>query len=81
METKRLSQQDIQTAADLLRAGGLVGIPTETVYGLGANGLDPAAVGPDLSGQGPPPGQPPDPAHPGGGLAGAVLPGHPGGGL
>ena len=45
METKRLSQQDIQTAADLLRAGGLVGIPTETVYGLGANGLDPAAVG------------------------------------
>ena len=28
METKRLSQQDIQTAADLLRAGGLVGIPT-----------------------------------------------------
>ncbi len=45
METKRLSQQDIQTAADLLRIGGLVGIPTETVYGLGANGLDPAAVG------------------------------------
>ena len=45
METKRLSQQDIQTAADLLRAGCLVGIPTETVYGLGANGLDPAAVG------------------------------------
>ena len=45
METKRLSQQDIQTAADLLRAGGLVGIPTETVYGLGATGLDPAAVG------------------------------------
>ena len=45
METKRLSQQDIQTAADLLRTGGLVGIPTETVYGLGANGLDPAAVG------------------------------------
>ena len=45
METKRLSQQDIQTAADLLRTGVLVGIPTETVYGLGANGLDPAAVG------------------------------------
>ena len=45
METKRLSQQDIQTAADLLRAGGLVGIPTETVYGLGATGLDPAAGG------------------------------------
>ena len=24
--------------------GGLLGIPTETVYGLGANGLDPEAV-------------------------------------
>ena len=27
-----------------MRRGGLVGIPTETVYGLGANGLDPDAV-------------------------------------
>lgn len=32
------------TAAALLRAGKLVAIPTETVYGLGANGLDEAAV-------------------------------------
>lgn len=45
MDTQRLTQNDIQQAAALLRAGGLVGIPTETVYGLGANGLDPAAVG------------------------------------
>lgn len=44
METKRLTQNDIKTAAEILRTGGLVGIPTETVYGLGANGLDPAAV-------------------------------------
>ena len=28
----------------ILRSGGLVGIPTETVYGLGANGLNPEAV-------------------------------------
>lgn len=35
---------DAQQAADILRAGGLVGIPTETVYGLGANGLNPQAV-------------------------------------
>ena len=28
----------------ILRAGGLVAFPTETVYGLGANGLDGAAV-------------------------------------
>ena len=32
------------TAAHLIRAGELVAIPTETVYGLGANGLDEAAV-------------------------------------
>ncbi len=31
-------------AAEILRAGGLVALPTETVYGLGANALDPAAV-------------------------------------
>jgi L-threonylcarbamoyladenylate synthase len=31
-------------AADLLRGGGTVAFPTETVYGLGANALDPAAV-------------------------------------
>lgn len=31
-------------AAEILRSGGLVAFPTETVYGLGANALDPAAV-------------------------------------
>jgi len=34
----------IARAAELLRAGRLVAIPTETVYGLGANALDEAAV-------------------------------------
>lgn len=34
----------IGKAADVLRAGHLVAFPTETVYGLGANALDPAAV-------------------------------------
>ena len=33
-----------ETAARLIREGKLVAIPTETVYGLGANGLDEAAV-------------------------------------
>jgi L-threonylcarbamoyladenylate synthase len=33
----------IARAAAVLRAGGLVAFPTETVYGLGANALDPAA--------------------------------------
>src|SRR5712671_7791496 len=35
---------EIATAARLLRAGRLVAFPTETVYGLGANALDPEAV-------------------------------------
>jgi L-threonylcarbamoyladenylate synthase len=34
----------IRRAAELVRAGGLVAFPTETVYGLGANALDDAAV-------------------------------------
>ncbi len=34
----------ISEAAEILRAGGLVAFPTETVYGLGANALDPIAV-------------------------------------
>jgi L-threonylcarbamoyladenylate synthase len=35
---------DLDKAAALIRAGRLVAFPTETVYGLGANALDPAAV-------------------------------------
>ena len=34
----------VQAAGELLRAGKLVAIPTETVYGLAANALDPEAV-------------------------------------
>jgi L-threonylcarbamoyladenylate synthase len=34
----------ITRAAEVLRRGGLVAFPTETVYGLGAAALDPAAV-------------------------------------
>ena len=47
MDTKILttSKEDIRTAAEIIRAGGLVAFPTETVYGLGANALDPEAVG------------------------------------
>ncbi len=39
-----VSDAAIAEAAAVLRAGGLVAFPTETVYGLGANALDPAAV-------------------------------------
>ncbi len=38
------SVRAIEQAAGILRRGGLVALPTETVYGLGANALDPAAV-------------------------------------
>jgi L-threonylcarbamoyladenylate synthase len=34
----------LEEAASILRSGGIVAFPTETVYGLGANGLDPEAV-------------------------------------
>ena len=47
METKVLSAtaaDTAQLAADLIKDGQLVALPTETVYGLGANGLDENAV-------------------------------------
>ena len=44
MNTEALTARDVDRAAAILRAGGLVGIPTETVYGLGADGLNSEAV-------------------------------------
>ena len=43
MKTKRLTDH-IEEAAAVIRGGGLVAVPTETVYGLAGNGLDAAAV-------------------------------------
>ena len=37
-------EDPIQKAALIIRSGGLVVFPTETVYGLGANAIDPRAV-------------------------------------
>ena len=42
--TPQLFQSAVRRAAELLRAGELVALPTETVYGLAANALDPRAV-------------------------------------
>lgn len=39
-----VSDAELVRAAAVLRGGGLVAIPTETVYGLAANALDPQAV-------------------------------------
>lgn len=50
MPTVRVDREDpdrgiIERAAEIIQRGGLVAFPTETVYGLGANALDDAAVG------------------------------------
>ena len=43
-DTAELFDAAVQRSAVLLRAGELVALPTETVYGLAANALDPRAV-------------------------------------
>lgn len=47
METKIFENttENIEAAALIIRRGGLVAFPTETVYGLGADALNPGAVG------------------------------------
>jgi L-threonylcarbamoyladenylate synthase len=52
------STGEIEKAAGVLRAGGLVAFPTETVYGLGANADDPVAVGRVFQAKGRPPTHP-----------------------
>ena len=42
--TPRLFHVAVQRASELLRAGEVVALPTETVYGLAANALDSQAV-------------------------------------
>ena len=46
MDTLKLStrESDLELAGEIIRSGGLVAFPTETVYGLGANALDAEAV-------------------------------------
>ena len=39
-----MNENQIEKAAQIIRNGGLVAFPTETVYGLGANALNPLAV-------------------------------------
>lgn len=44
MKTERLTAEQTARAGEILKKGGLVAIPTETVYGLAANALDGNAV-------------------------------------
>ena len=43
MDAEHLNMEAIQKAGEILKEGGLVAFPTETVYGLGGNALDPKA--------------------------------------
>ena len=38
------SENDIKNAAEIIKSGGLVAFPTETVYGLGGDGTNPLAA-------------------------------------
>ncbi len=40
---RRLTRKNIERAAAILRSGGIVAFPTETVYGLGADAFNPVA--------------------------------------
>ena len=46
MITKKLdvSKKNIEIAGNIIKGGGLVAFPTETVYGLGADAMNPDAV-------------------------------------
>ena len=44
MTTLIITDDNMAPAAEILKNGGLVAVPTETVYGLAASGLDEAAV-------------------------------------
>lgn len=46
------NQEIMQEAAALIRAGEVVSFPTETVYGLGADGLNPRGCSQDFCCQG-----------------------------
>ena len=45
METTIIRDDDLSYAAEVILSGGLVAVPTDTIYGLAGNGLDSAAVG------------------------------------
>ncbi len=64
----KVTPQQLEAAVDVLRRGGLVAFPTETVYGLGADASKPAAVRRIFEAKGRPAGHPvivhlPDDSH------------------
>ena len=43
MDEEQIEEEVIQRAGQIIRSGGLVAFPTETVYGLGGDALNPAS--------------------------------------
>ena len=39
-----IDDKKLQEVADIIKQGGIVVFPTETVYGIGTNGLDSKAI-------------------------------------
>jgi len=58
LDPKSFRSEDLEEPSGILRKGGLVAFPTETVYGLGANAHDPDAIHRLREVKGRPPGKP-----------------------
>lgn len=54
IDANNIDSQKLKVAAEVIKNGGLVAFPTETVYGLGANGLNGEAVNRIFSAKGRP---------------------------
>lgn len=58
IEEDNIDQEMIEEAGKIIRSGGLVAFPTETVYGLGGDGLNEASSGKIYAAKGRPPDNP-----------------------
>ena len=58
MDAENIDDSSIEKCAEILRMGGIVAFPTETVYGLGADALNPEAIKKIFAAKGRPPDNP-----------------------
>ena len=58
MDAENIDDRSIEKCAEILRMGGIVAFPTETVYGLGADALNPKAINKIFAAKGRPPDNP-----------------------
>ena len=52
LDYDQIDEQIIEEAGNIIQKGGLVAFPTETVYGLGGDALNPESSKKDLRGEG-----------------------------